>query len=590
MSDDNDYSDVLRVLDGSSKTLRAMSNEDMLALVNELLSVFKTEWENVKSWSEKEARLLGQEKTSAGPKIVAGNRLGVLMSCKNFLETRAAALVYEIEKESADGVSKVVVEPLLLRTVREENGATVYGPIPLDPFMDDTFEVFSRPASIPSKSKPKNGVTVVLGAGNVSLLTFVDTLQNILVDRSPVLLKHHPLRPYLMEPMEVLFDPFAKRGFFAQVIDKGVAETQRILSNPLCGHVHMTGGYATSKAIKKVLQSSYPDKTSGEIDAMVTSELGCASPFILLPSKEAKFEKKELVHCAQLLVGGKKFNGGHNCLSPQVLIVPKHWDQKEKFLELVKDELIAQPSQKVYYPGCEKNKNNIVSSYKDDEVTILSAPSLNKGEKLGPVDDLALLRCGTPGEDGYNGVALRTEAFGPVLAVVELNGLNDDDDYANDVVVPFVNDKTNIFGSLSCSVAVPQSHRADPSVRRALSSLRYGAVCVNTSPAFGYNTALMGGVWGANALDETGESGQGFVGNIYGIPSVEKVVVHGPDMSKKAPLITHHSLIPVVVVDCLTNILVSQSTLGAVFSVVKTLLFSAWCSTFGIFFHGSLSR
>merc|ERR1719181_1341131 len=46
-------------------------------------------------------------------------------------------------------------------------------------------------------------VTLVLGAGNQSFLTLLDALQRALVDGETVLVKHHPLRPWLA-------DPFAK--------------------------------------------------------------------------------------------------------------------------------------------------------------------------------------------------------------------------------------------------------------------------------------------------------------------------------------------------------------------------------------------
>ncbi|KAK1746889.1 hypothetical protein QTG54_002233 [Skeletonema marinoi] len=44
-------------------------------------------------------------------------------------------------------------------------------------------------------------VAVVLGAGNQSMLTIIDVLDNVLRHRRPVIVKHHPLRPGWLLPM-----------------------------------------------------------------------------------------------------------------------------------------------------------------------------------------------------------------------------------------------------------------------------------------------------------------------------------------------------------------------------------------------------
>ena len=63
-----------------------------------------------------------------------------------------------------------------------------------------------------------------------------------------------------------------------------------------------------------------------------------------------------------------------------------------------------------------------------------------------------------------------SEGFRPVLSVLELpyekmkNG-----DYLNDVVISFVNDKSKIFGSLSCTLIVPPATVKSEPVQKAIS-------------------------------------------------------------------------------------------------------------------------
>ena len=164
-----------------------------------------------------------------------------------------------------------------------------------------------------------------------------------------------------------------------------------------------------------------------------------------------------------------------------------------------------------------------------------------------------------------------SEAFGPVLSVLELpyekmkNG-----DYLNDVVIPFVNDKSKIFGSLSCTLIVPPATVNSEPVQKAISSLRYGAVCVNQVAFSGYNAMIYGGIWGANAIDSTGQSGTGQIGNHYRIPHVEKSVVYGPDLMT-APPINNKMIMPAVVVDSLRLFFVCQGKMDFVFRISTML-------------------
>ena len=199
--------------------------------------------------------------------------------------------------------------------------------------------------------------------------------------------------------------------------------------------------------------------------------------------------------------------------------------QKDDFRKALKEELARQPTMPCYYPGSLERKGDMLERCRgagsDIETVVADPPS--EGTRVGDGDHVSIVECGTPGEGGYDPIPLLEEAFGPVLAIVELDdpvvrpssssssssssrggsgdaGDGDDDDYLSRIVVPFLNDKDSIFGSLSCSIYTPSSKGKIAGDRRglqrALASLQYGCVAVNQWNALGYFTASMGGMWG----------------------------------------------------------------------------------------------
>merc|ERR1712176_989858 len=415
------------------------------------------------------------------------------------------------------------------------------------------------------------GVAVVLGAGNQSFLTIVDTLDQTLKRRRPVILKHHPLRPWLAAPCEIILAPLISRGYLAQVADVGHQVTKALLSHKSVGYVHVTGSYHTAEIIKTTLQESRPGYSSDQIKSMVTSELGCSTPEII---DGGEYTEKELLHIAHLIAFSKKSNGGCNCLAAQAVVLPKNWPQKENFMEKLVSELGRQPTCPCYYPGSVERKATIAEMSENSKCTLVNAPSVSEETKVTDNDQVMIIECGTPGHEGYNSKPLVAEAFCPILAIVEMDGDEKDDDYLKKTVVPFLNNKDNIYGSLSCSIFTPKS-KGELSSRKELqevfASLQYTSICVNQVGMFGYLSAVQGGLWGGHFLEKRGQSGDGFIGDQFGLAENDfnaKAIVYGPSLEEK-PQLDLAKPPPAIVMDILLELTCTPNIIRGVIGAVS---------------------
>ena len=386
-----------------------------------------------------------------------------------------------------------------------------------------TAEIRRGAAEAKQANAPPGTVSVVLGAGNQSFLALIDVLQRALIEGECVVLKHHPLRPFLLAPYAAILAPLIELDVVAQVLDEGVEAAAALVAHDKVGHVHLTGGEATRDAVRRTLDAA--GKTSVE----VTAELGCVTPWLVAGGE---WTAKELKLGARNLVAAKKANGGSNCLSPQVVVVAKDWTQRGEFLERVEGELKRQRDEVAYYPGARERRDNALEAC---------------GEKpLGASDAIGFSR-------NTCEMALETEVFGPFLAVCEIEGgLLEQADFANE----------KCRGTLSCVVLTPDSLNTIMQMA-VVDRLKYGSVSLNVWSAFAYTALARGATWGAHGTDDA--SGSGIIGNHYGITGVEKSVVRGGPLRKTVDL---SATPPAVVFDALFEALVRRNGAGAVASVV----------------------
>jgi len=528
-------SSKIEVLADHAKELSSLSNEEMLKLAQNMLSNLyqrDQEWSTAGNWTvewsrvdelriDKNSSYNSEARVSASMvRFVTGSTIGKM------LQTYCERYEYQISQNATT--------PKLLANSRTVEDYKVYGRVSAG-LPGHSFELWTRPNAndadnTTTKANDDNDkICLVLGSCNQPFLSATDILDSIFLRRMPVLFKHHPLRPFLLEPYSILMEPLKARGFWDQVLDSGIPETKELVSHPKVGHVHLTGSLTTDKAVRDTLREAHPDTLSeSDIRQMVTSELGAVTPCILMPGT---YTETELVHAARLIAFAKKTNGGCNCLAANAVIMAKDWEQKDEFRRYLVEELKRSPDIPAYYPGSRERKKKLQEPYEKERARLVES-SCTDGK---PEDAVVLLECGTPGTADYENSALLQEAFGPVLALVELpGGKHSDDtpeDYITKVVAPFVNDKENIYGSLSCLLLLPGNLSDTSKLDSMVSSLHYGTVAINCPSLIGYISMTQGAVWGAHIRDHSWQSGHGYVGNAYGLPAVDKTVCYGTPLS-----------------------------------------------------------
>ena len=298
---------------------------------------------------------------------------------------------------------------------------------------------------------------------------------------------------------------------------------------------------------------------------MISSELGCVTPWIIAPGSYTPAELKNL---AKSIVTSKKFDAGCNCLCAQAIVLPEGWDQKHQFRSILKAEFESAPTDPLYYPGSSRRCAGMVDHYKKlgaDRVYETTSHFSAEGGGGNPNKACAkmhpaLVECGVLGQDGYDGLALMQEAFGPILGLVEIPGDTENaEEYLLQAAIPFVNDKDRIFGSLSCSLIVPDGlAQSESALRKAIAPLLYGTVAVNCWSVFGYSAMCNGAVWRGHAREPLRQSGNGFIGNHFEIPHAEKTVVYGTPLSR-APLIDKKKPPPAVVLDAMSEFALAKT-------------------------------
>lgn len=351
-----------------------------------------------------------------------------------------------------------------------------------------------------------HGISVVLGAGNITSIAILDTLYEVVAHNRAVILKLNPVMDGVYDPTRGALGPLVDLGV-VQVVTGGIDVGSYLVEHPAIAHVHITGSSASHDAIVYGAGAEGARrKAAGEVrlTKTITSELGGVAPTIVVPDG---WSRRDLQFQAEHVATQRLHNGGYNCLAAQVLVLPQSWEHKDAFVSALRAQVDAAPARVPYYPG---------SNDRVESARTMHASATDRANGRVVIEGLR-------SSDEVD--AFQVEYFSPVLAIVEVP--SSAGDYLT-AAAAFVNDR--LAGTLGANVLIhPKSRRRlGNRFDDFIASLRFGTVAINAWTAVGYLTAAApwGGYPGAS-LDRV-ESGIGVVHNALLIDQTEKTVVTGP--------------------------------------------------------------
>ncbi|MFK4789331.1 aldehyde dehydrogenase family protein [Microbacterium sp. ZW T5_56] len=353
--------------------------------------------------------------------------------------------------------------------------------------------------------RTSGGVGLVLGAGNITSIPVLDVLYELLAANRVSLLKLNPTQDRLLPVYRRALLPLVEAGF-VRIISGDGAVGAHLTASDAFAHVHITGSAVTFDAIVwGTGAAAQKRRKNGQplLHTPITGELGGVAPIIVVPGK---WTQADLDYQAEHVVTMRLQNGGHNCISGQVLILSAEWVQREDFLDALRRAYAAAPDRPVWYPN--------------------SAPKLAAADEAYPAAERFGERRLVIIDDTDDATALEnTEYFSPVLGVVSLPGTGQP---FLDAAVTHANEK--LAGTLGANVIIdPRAQRAlGAGFDRAIDNLHYGNIAINGWTGFSFTAPTLS--WGAfpgHTLSDVG-SGIGVVHNGLLIDHVERSVLTGP--------------------------------------------------------------
>ncbi len=341
------------------------------------------------------------------------------------------------------------------------------------------------------------GPALVLATASLSASALTDVLAKLFCENRPVVCllprRFSPLLPLFNE----IFHPLL-RDRHLHLLVGGPETAQELLADPMFETVHLTGTNSTLEEIQA--NNSFPQRR-------FTAELGCVTPLIVVPGD---WSPKEVKHHARHLVSMLLFNGGYNCVSPQVVVVSAGWALKESFRDAVRAELARHSRRDDLFPYAAERRKEWRARYP-------------QGEVFGPRTLVEV--------SPYEREALfEGEAFCGMLGWAELKSEGVEEFL--DEAVAFCNER--LWGDLSCSLLIDTTNRREYEVALAhsLTVLQYGTVGVNVSTGLGFFTGVT--PWGSYRGGRTGAA-SGWVHNTFFFDRPEKSVLEGPFMPAFSP-------------------------------------------------------
>ncbi len=397
------------------------------------------------------------------------------------------------------------------------------GSVLLLPGIDRT-EAVRRQASFYRQREPEGGVSLILGAGNVSSIPPMDVFSKLFVEGYVCLLKMNPVNEWSGPILERALAPLIDAGAL-RIVYGGAEVGKYLVEHAGVDDVHITGSDKTHDQI--VWGKPGPDRerrqAAGEplLAKPISSELGNVSPVAIVPGE---YDDDQLAFMAANVATMVSNNASFNCNAAKVLITSRAWPQRDAFLGLIARNLARTPARKAYYPG-----------------------AFDRYAKLKTGGDLLIPGTAAPVELPWTiirGIDAGNRAdpvfsIEPFCAIISDVPLAEGDPAAFlQQVTEFCND--TLWGTLNAAIMIAPKLERDPEIAaaldRAVTDLRYGTVAVNHWPALGYAVGSLpwGGHPSASLRDV--QSGLGWVHNSFMLEGIDKTILRGPLTVTPRPL------------------------------------------------------
>jgi acyl-CoA reductase-like NAD-dependent aldehyde dehydrogenase len=380
-----------------------------------------------------------------------------------------------------------------------------------------------RQAGFYHQRDPDGGVSLVLGAGNVSSIPAMDVLSKMFVEGWVCLLKMNPVNEWAGPILDRALAPLVSAGYLRIVYGGGTVGGY-LVEHPDVDDVHITGSDHTHDRI--VWGPPGPDhdrrRAVGQprLPKPISSELGNISPVIIMP---VDYRDDQLAFMAANLATMVSNNASFNCNAAKMVITARQWPQHDALWGLVARRLAATPARAAYYPGAFDRYQRLTAG-RD-----LLIPGRSGDGEL-PWTIIRGLDAGRPDP------LFTTEPFCGLVSDLVLPA-RDPIEFLS-TATRFCND--TLWGTLNAALMVAPEAERDGTVLaaidRAVADLRYGTVAINHWPALGYGVGTL--PWGghpSSTLRNIG-SGLGWVHNSFMLEGIEKVVVRGPLVVRPQPL------------------------------------------------------
>jgi aldehyde dehydrogenase (NAD(P)+) len=465
-------------------------------------------------------RNIAGEEWLGGPLVTARNARLLVQSLEQINSKGRPALGHGVRTRS-DGRLEVEVLPA------GGFDSALYRGLSCVALMDrgvDESQVRERQASFYQKRDPEGGVSLVLGAGNVSSIPASDVLYKMFVDGNVCVLKMNPVNEWVGPFLEQCLAPLITRNFL-RVVYGGAEVGEYLCQHAGIADIHITGSDKTHDRIVWGPPGPEQDRRRRENDPIlkktITSELGNVSPVAIVPGN---YTDQELDFQARNVVTMIANNASFNCNAAKILITSRGWPQRGRFLERIAAALGEIPPRKAYYPGARSRYGDLLGSRNN----------VKRFGKEDP-DSLAWALITDVDSSNPNEPLFQIEPFCAILSQTDL----DEKDPAAFLAATtkFCNER--LWGTLSATIVIDPRTEGDSAVSKALDEaivkLRYGSVAVNHWPGlvFGAVSAPWGGHQSATLADV--QSGLGWVHNTFMLDGIDKSVFRGPCVMSPKP-------------------------------------------------------